>query len=242
MKKTIIATLLSAAVLAPAGAQNYKDSRYYDRQTGRLEYGKQNGRSTSSYRYARTADDSKSPYIGFRIGPSFTTVSSDDPYLDGGSMKTGLNVGIAVAAPVSYSAPLYLESGLSYTEKGGKGKNTDNRKFTDHLNYLEIPLVFKYRHAFDEHFKIEPYFGGYFAVGVGGKIKDFANREAHSSFSDDADGSFRRCDGGLRFGVGASYDMFYMELGYDLGLANICHDTFDTSRNGALLLNFGVNL
>ena len=120
MKKTIIATLLSAAVLAPAGAQNYKDSRYYDRQTGRLEYGKQNGRSTSSYRYARTTDDSKSPYIGFRIGPSFTTVSSDDPYLDGGSMKTGLNVGIAVAAPVSYSAPLYLESGLYYTEKGGK--------------------------------------------------------------------------------------------------------------------------
>ena len=52
MKKTIIATLLSAAVLAPAGAQNYKDSRYYDRQTGRLEYGKQNSRSTSSYRYA----------------------------------------------------------------------------------------------------------------------------------------------------------------------------------------------
>ena len=110
------------------------------------------------------------------------------------------------------------------------------------MDFVGIRWVVKCREGFDEGFKIEPYGGGYFAVGVGGKIKDFANREAHSSFSDDADGSFRRCDGGLRFGVGASYDMFYMELGYDLGLANICHDTFDTSRNGALLLNFGVNL
>ena len=40
---------------------------------------------------------------------------------------------------------------------------------------------------------------------------------------------------------GIGYDMFYADLTYDIGLANICHDSFDKSRNGALQLNFGVN-
>lgn len=44
-----------------------------------------------------------------------------------------------------------------------------------------------------------------------------------------------------RLGCGIGYDMFYADLTYDIGLANICHDTFDTSHNGALMLNVGVN-
>ena len=35
--------------------------------------------------------------------------------------------------------------------------------------------------------------------------------------------------------------MTMINLTYDIGLANICHDSFDKSRNGALQLNFGVN-
>ena len=46
---------------------------------------------------------------------------------------------------------------------------------------------------------------------------------------------------GFRIGCGIGYDMFYADLTYDIGLANICHDSFDKSRNGALQLNFGVN-
>ena len=42
-------------------------------------------------------------------------------------------------------------------------------------------------------------------------------------------------------GCGVAYDMFYADLTYDVGLANICHDEFDTSHNGCLTLNFGVN-
>lgn len=85
---------------------------------------------------------------------------------------------------------------------------------------------------------IQPMVGGYFAVGVGGKIKNFEDREAQNSFSDS---NFRRTDAGLRLGCGIGYDMFYADLTYDIGLANICHDTFDTSHNGALMLNVGVN-
>ena len=107
------------------------------------------------------------------------------------------------------------------------------------LNYLEIPAVLKYKYEVDDHFSIQPQVGGYFAVGVGGKIKNFAEREAESSFKD---ANFRRLDGGIRIGCGIGYDMFYADLTYDIGLANICHDSFDKSRNGALQFNFGVNL
>ena len=106
------------------------------------------------------------------------------------------------------------------------------------LNYLEIPIVAKYKYDIDSDLSIQPFFGGYMGVGVSGKIKNFEEREAQSSFRDT---NFKRLDGGLRLGCGLAYDMFYCDLTYDIGLANICHDTFDASHNGSIQLNFGVN-
>ena len=39
------------------------------------------------------------------------------------------------------------------------------------------------------------------------------------------------------------YDELYKnaDLTYDIGLANICHDEFDSSHNGCLTLSIGVN-
>ena len=35
--------------------------------------------------------------------------------------------------------------------------------------------------------------------------------------------------------------MIYAEIGYDLGIANICHNDFDSSHNGCFYINCGVN-
>lgn len=263
MKKFLFATLTSIAVVMGASAQSHTDSRYYNPQTGRMEYSRGPVREprpaivSSPTRPYGNYDHNRpyafpDTYVGLRIGPAFTHVTSDDPALDGGSWKTGLNVGVAVGKALSYHAPVYLETGLYYTEKGGKGPHSSNKEFTYSLDYLELPLLLKYKVPVDREFSLEPYFGGYFAVGVGGKIKDYANREAYSSFSSNAydNGTFRRCDAGLKFGIGAAYKLsphpmaaeIYMELGYDLGLANVCHDTFSQAKNGALTLNFGINM
>lgn len=225
MKK--IAFLLMALLLIamPSSAQHYTQSRYYNKQTGHLDYG-------------RHYNDFPDSYFGFRIGPSFSYVNSDDSRLDGGNWQTGLNVGVVAGVALSNAQPLYLEGGLFYTEKGGKKDLANGKKMTYDLNYIEIPLVLKYKYNIDPHFSLQPFFGGYFASGVGGKIKNFEEREAENSFSKH---NFQRFDGGLRIGCGVQYDMFYADLTYDIGLANICHDTFDKSRNGALQLNFGVN-
>lgn len=220
---------LAAVVLGlPAQAQHYRDSKYYNERTDRLDYG--------HHRFGSGITEGRI-YYGLRIGSSFSTVNSDDETLDGGNSQTGLDVGVVIGYPLSNTSPVFLESGLSYVEKGGK-KTVNGKKMTYDLNYLEIPITVKYVFDVDGHFTVQPFLGGYLSCGVGGKIKNYGNREALNSFSDE---TFKRFDGGIRLGCGVGYDLFYADLSYDIGLSNICHDTFDTSHNGCLALTVGVN-
>lgn len=229
MKKIFIMAFAALTLSLSAQAQAYRNSRYYNERTGHLDY--------SHRRPSLGGVTAGNTYYGLRLGPSFSTVSSDDPSLDGGNSQTGITFGGVVGLPLTYREPLFLETGIIYTEKGGK-KNLDGKKMTYDLNYLEVPFVVKYAINVDGDFSIQPFAGGYVACGVGGKVRNYRDREASSSFSSQY---FKRFDAGLRVGCGVAYDMFYADLGYDLGLANICHDEFDRSHNGCLTLNFGVN-
>ena len=213
----ILATLLALPMLA-----QYRTPRYPGRPVT----------PPLAYRSQRSAT-----YYGLRLGGAFSTVNSDDRRLDGGTMQAGLNVGLAAGFQLHPASPLFFETGLFYTEKGGKGSYEGN-KFTYNLNYLEVPLLLKYDIPVDRSFCVQPFFGGYLACGVGGKIKDYGDRKAFSSFDDDG---FKRFDGGLRLGLGAQYDLLYLEVAYEFGLANICNDAFDTSHNRCLYVNCGVN-
>ena len=219
--KRILIVLMSLVLAWPALAQ-YGRPRYYSRPP-------------VVHSPHRTYTD---VYYGLRIGAAFATVNSDDRYLDGGSMKTGLDVGAVVGFQVAYRSPVYFETGLSYIEKGGKG-HYEGAKFSYSLDYLQVPLVMKYMIDVDRMFSIQPYVGGYLALGVAGEIKDFGHRQAYSSF--DSKEGFQRFDGGIRIGCGIQYDFVYAELGYDFGLSNISHDYFDTSRTGALFATVGFN-
>lgn len=58
MKRLAFIMMALLLTLMPAAAQNYRDSRYYNSRTDRLDY-------RYNYNYS-------SPYYGFRIGPAFT--------------------------------------------------------------------------------------------------------------------------------------------------------------------------
>jgi len=175
-----------------------------------------------------------------------TNVNSDNRSLDGGSIQAGLNIGATIGFQLSPDYPIYIESGLMYMEKGGKGtyygtsttSSSYSKKFTYSLNYLELPVLVKYIYNIDDEFSIQPFAGGYFAVGVAGKMKNYADRESRSSFSSDY---FKRFDGGLRIGCGFQYQVLYGELAYEYGLANIARDEFESAHNGAFMINIGVN-
>ena len=229
MKKTLIMAMAALMLsVTSVQAQAYKNSRYYNERTGHLDYSKYHNDSFLG---------ENAYYYGLRIGPSFSTVNSDDKTLDGGNSQTGLNIG-GVGFALTDEAPLYLETGLFYNEKGGKKTLDSGKKMTYDLNYLEIPIVVKYAIPVDDDLSVQPFFGGYLACGVGGKIRNYYERVAESSFSKKY---FQRFDGGLKFGCGIGYDMLYADLGYELGLANICHDEFDKSHNGCFMMTFGVN-
>ena len=132
MRKYIFMALLGLVTVLPTSAQNYRNSRYYNPSTGRLDYSKRAPQSSWNY---HGNYDSKPFYVGFRIGPSFTTVNSDNEFLDGSSSKTGLNVGFAAGFALSNQIPLYFESGVYYTEKGGKNSR-DGFDIKYNLNYL----------------------------------------------------------------------------------------------------------
>lgn len=228
MKKFFLFALAMAAT-ATASAQYYPDGRPIPPRHRAEYYG--GGYRDRGYRSGDT-------YYGFHVGMAIASVHSDAAILDGSDPKVGLDVGFDIGTRIAPSAPLYFETGLAYTEKGGKG-HYNGAKFTYNLDYLELPLTLKYKYFASPDFSIEPFLGGYLALGVGGKIKDFGEREAYSSFGSD-NASFRRFDGGLRLGCGLSYNILHFSISYDIGLANVGHYDFEDTRTGSLNLNVGV--
>ena len=226
MKKTLLLSLLCMILAMPAMAQpGYRYGRGY------------NPRVQTVGRHGNEYVAWHSYYVGLRVGLNASHVNSDSPLLDGSSMKSGLNIGIAAGTQLSYRAPLFIESGLYYSQKGGKS-DSGSGKFTYDLNYLEVPLIIKYKHFVGNQTSIQPYAGGYLAVATDGQIKNYGTRTAFSSYDD---GYFNRFDGGLKIGCGVGYNMLYLDASYDIGLANIGQDNFDDTHNGCFTINLGVN-
>jgi len=227
MKKTILFTLLCMMFALPSVAQ----SRY------RYGYGVPQPRVQTVGRHGNELIAWHRYYFGLRVGFNASHVNSESALLDGGQTKSGLNIGFAAGVQLTPFTPLFFESGLYYTQKGGKsGSNGD--KFTYNLDYLEVPLLIKYKHFMGHDMTLQPYAGGYLSCGVGGNIKNYGSREAFSSFED---GYFKRFDGGIKVGCGMGFNMLYVDASYDFGLANIGQDEFDDTHNGCFTLNIGVN-
>ena len=137
-----------------------------------------------------------------------------------------------VAKPAGGQAggSLSIRYGLEYIGKGAKFQAGD---FKFGLNYLEVPINAIY------HYPAGPgeVYGGlgpYFAYGIGGG----ANGE--SSFGQD-NGGFKRFDAGLNFRVGYKLAQgVSLDLGYDLGLANVEYANEDvTGHTRTLSINLG---
>lgn len=224
--KKLFVAILGLVLATPIFAQYY---------TGRPE------RPSYYGGYNNTSRNGNEIYYGLRLGMGLGTIGSDVEEWDGPSSRTGLNVGAVIGFQLSPATPVYLESGLFYTEKGGRSNNNNSEigKVHFNINYLELPILVKY--CFDiegTDFSIQPFAGGYLALGISGKIKRYVNKTTEGAFSDDY---FKRFDGGLRIGCGAEYQMIYVDLAYEFGLANIGRGDFSSTHTGCFYLNCGVN-
>lgn len=199
---------------------------------------------------SRWRDYRRSSYTGLRFGANIPTLFYKGA---GGLAKTNalprFHIGLVYGHKLGNELPFFLESGLYYTEKGVQIEPTEEigeRKIT--LRYLEIPAVIKYKIDTNvDDLTIQPFFGGFMSVGIGGQNKDYALRTKTIPFGKDR---FKRFDVGLRLGCGAAYQNFYFEMAYDIGLFNIAgdnyadyhYDNFDGHiRTGNFTISVGVD-
>ena len=175
--------------------------------------------------------DKQNLYYGVRFGGTIASINGD---ISIGS-KVGMTLAGVIGLRLSSSTPLFLESGLYYTQRGAK-----NSDYNITHNNLEIPLVIKYGIKATDEIALLPFFGPYFAYGVS------TDEKLKSDFAKANDIRVNRNNMGFKIGCGAEYNKIYAEIGYQIGVTNIIDDEYkagtdQSSHNNALFLNVGVN-
>lgn len=180
-----------------------------------------------------------SVYYGLRLGVNFAGIGGDyGDHIDLGT-KTGMNLGAVVGLRLSETTPVFLESGLYYTERGAK---KDKAKVG--LTYFEVPLLIKYGIQATDDIAVLPYVGPYFSYGIAGKFKNPSEIDENGNgYNRSSYKRFKHWDMGFKVGCGAEYNKLYAELGYQFGVANIAKENpADLDASGhALYFNIGVN-
>ena len=210
MKKILIMILMGVVILPAFGQYNTQRER-------------------SRYSHSGTEQ-----YFGVRLGLNLACINSDDVNMDMDS-RSGLAVGGVYGLLLTNSTPLWMEIGALYSEKGGQ-MHINGYDVKTRLSYIQTPIVIKYSFDIYDDLYLQPYLGGYLALGIAGKTKNYGTRQSYSSYD-----NLKRFDGGLRVGCGLEYEMLYAELGFDFSLANIRKDDFNTARNQSFFISIGVN-
>jgi hypothetical protein len=131
-------------------------------------------------------------------------------------------------------AHLALRFGLGYVGRGAKLPGGGG--FAINLNYLEVPVDVMYHHPAGPG-ELRGGLGPYFAYGIGGTSGTV------SSFGEN-NGGFKRFDAGLSFLLGYKLSNgVSLDLGYDLGLANVEYASQDvTGHTRTFSINAGYQI
>lgn len=197
--------------------------------------------------------DEENVYWGVRFGMTAASLSGD---LDV-STKAGMTLAGVVGLRPSDNTPVFIESGLYYTERGGKSggpykgvRNNEGKVGSVSrvgYNILEIPLTIKYGLKVSDEIAVLPFFGPYFSYAFSGKTKQAEEgKESESVGTFDEKkafhGGLNRASMGVKLGVGAEYNKIYLEVGYQFGITNIAKRDGFSGRSNAFFANIGVNL
>lgn len=170
--------------------------------------------------------DEEHLYWGVRFGINFSGIGGD---IKADKKRNGMTLGGVVGLRVTENSPVFLESGLYYSQRGAKTLKgfdaSDNVTKTDgHLNYLDVPLLVKYGFATENNIAILPFFGPYLSFALGGDTK-----------------YLKRSDMGFKLGCGLEWNNLYVEGYYQFGVVNIADYHNASSHGNNLGINVGVN-
>lgn len=192
------------------------------------------------------------PKLGIEAGVNLSNSSWDVDPLDR-KARVGFQVGLT--ADYAFTDAWHLQSGLSYTTKGGKvegrtiaDEDVFEGKITVNQSYLQLPVYAAYKIEVVPGTRIVFNAGPYVALGTGGKSKvsgtlptlnmiDVGDGNV-DTFGED--GFLKRFDFGLGAGAGVELGNVVATIRYELGLINISqYNNFSyKNRNAALTLGY----
>ncbi len=164
--------------------------------------------------------------VGFKIGLNFANMMSkddDDHYDEDFKTLAGLHIGPTFDIPLGEK--LAVQTGLLWSRKGYQViDKDDDYTFVASLNYIDLPLMLAYKHAFSEKLTLYAGTGAYIGVGVLGKYKwdyDGDKEEEDIEWGNTNSDDVQRLDLGWETNVGVQYQQVRFNLGYLLGVKNI---------------------
>lgn len=156
--------------------------------------------------------------FGVKAGANISTFTGDDA--DGSKTMANFNGG--VYAKIPFSTVLSFSPEIVYSGEGAKA-DADGYSASQHLNYLNVPLLVKYTHSSGFNVYTGPQIG--FLLGATAKVQNISAGDKQN---------FESVEFAWDFGIG--YDIPKTPVGidfrYDLGISNI-ENTSNNDNSGS---------
>ncbi len=199
---------------------------------------------------AASAQDYQKNIFGIRAGLNISSLADDewgDTYPDRPA-KFGWNAGFAYQLMLGQTVPLYFETGLYLSNKGGKwagSQTVENTVTTESvmlgMTYLQIPAKLNYHIDLDT-FSLEPFLGFHYAVGLWGRSVDMLDDQKTVQKKLYDTGDFKRSDVGMSLGLGVAWSHVYASVGWECGFLNISKLDGVKARNTSnFMITVGYN-
>lgn len=158
--------------------------------------------------------------LGVRAGLELSYIRATGEYVYGTTNpRSGFRFGVSDQVLLWRGIPLYVETGVHFSSRGGRFNGVSFRPM-----YLQLPLLATWRFRLGERVSIRPYAGVCYDVGIGGKART-------SEGWDDLFGSsgfIRRSDLTLRAGAEVSWRRICLSASFDAGSLNLIRPEYQT--------------
>ena len=151
--------------------------------------------------------------LGVRAGAEIAYIRAWGEYVHGTTEpRIGFRFAVTDQVLLWQQIPLYVETGVHFVSRGGRHAGTSFRPM-----YLQIPVMLTYRFRLGRQFRIRPFAGAAYGIGIGGMARtaeDWIDLFGDSGF-------LRRSDLYMLAGVEASFRRVCLRVGIDVGCRNL---------------------
>ena len=176
------------------------------------------------------AQELKRNIFGVDVGMNVSSLSISGTFLNvAPSSKMGFSGGLSYQRLVVPSQPIYIETGIHYSQKGAIYRESD-LDLELRTSHIEVPLLVNYHYDLGSDFSVIPSLGLYCSYGIAGDYilsgtsgdsgldGELAVLGGYVVYGDR--GELKRANMGMRFGVSFGWKMVAVRAIYERDLLN----------------------